>query len=85
MARTAECLRVQIGQHSCGSTLSQSCGLIKADWLTNAFGRIFRWRNLARQRRELARLSDEMLKDIGVSRVDALREAKRPFWDDPMK
>lgn len=45
--------------------------------------RIRRWSELSRQRRELARLSDEMLKDIGISRIDALREAKRPFWDDP--
>lgn len=45
--------------------------------------RIHRWRELHRQRRELERLSDEMLKDIGISRVDALREAQRSFWDDP--
>ena len=45
--------------------------------------RIRRWSELSRQRRELARLSDEMLKDIGISRIDALREARRPFWDDP--
>lgn len=43
-----------------------------------------RWRQLARQRRELAQLSDAMLRDIGLNRGDALRESQRPFWDDPL-
>ncbi|OOZ36735.1 hypothetical protein BOW51_05730 [Solemya velesiana gill symbiont] len=38
---------------------------------------------LARQRRQLAELSDEMLKDIGISRAEAYREAHRSFWDEP--
>jgi uncharacterized protein YjiS (DUF1127 family) len=29
---------------------------------------------------ELALLDDRLLKDIGVSREDALREAAKPFW-----
>ncbi|MDG4553204.1 MAG: DUF1127 domain-containing protein [Candidatus Competibacter sp.] len=33
-----------------------------------------------RQRRELLALDDRMLKDIGLSRVDALRESGKPFW-----
>ena len=41
-----------------------------------------RWRMLARERYELQTLSDEMLKDIGISRADAEREAQRNFWDD---
>ncbi|MCE3250458.1 MAG: putative conserved small protein [Geminicoccaceae bacterium] len=43
---------------------------------------VLRWQELARQRRALAALSDHMLKDLGLTRVDALREAGRPFWDD---
>ncbi|MCG6857716.1 MAG: DUF1127 domain-containing protein [Salaquimonas sp.] len=31
-------------------------------------------------RRELARLSDQQLDDIGITRADALREAGRPIW-----
>ena len=34
-----------------------------------------------RSRRALLELSDEQLKDIGVSRADAVGEAARPFWD----
>ena len=38
------------------------------------------WRERTRQRQVLAGLSDRELKDIAVSRVDALREAEKPFW-----
>ncbi|KHL67845.1 hypothetical protein SF06_33700 [Pseudomonas flexibilis] len=44
-----------------------------------------RWKTLHDQRHQLASLSDAMLKDIGLSRADAEREASRPFWDDPGK
>jgi len=33
-----------------------------------------------RQRRALLRLDDAMLKDLGISRVDALQEGGKPFW-----
>lgn len=38
---------------------------------------------LRRERRALAKLSDEMLDDIGISRRDALCESKRSIWDAP--
>ena len=34
----------------------------------------------ARQRRDLAALSDYHLRDIGLSRSDAEREIGKPFW-----
>lgn len=34
-----------------------------------------------RSRRALLELSDAQLKDIGISRADAVREGLRPFWD----
>lgn len=36
-----------------------------------------------RSRARLAVLDDHMLRDIGLSRDEALREADRPFWDAP--
>ena len=39
------------------------------------------WRQIAQQRRELRGLSDEILKDIGISSSDADFEANRHFWD----
>ena len=38
------------------------------------------WRERARQRRDLAEMSPEMLRDIGVSPRAARAEANRPFW-----
>ncbi len=32
-------------------------------------------------RKELLDLSDEQLKDIGISKAQALNEANRGFWD----
>lgn len=38
------------------------------------------WQERAAQRRALRELNDHMLKDIGLSRADAFREADKPFW-----
>lgn len=60
----------------------------RRDWVF--YGRAWvaqlrRWAELARQRRQLAMLSDSALKDLGLSRADTLEESERPFWDDPLK
>lgn len=54
-----------------------------------AIQRVLHWhelacqrRELACQRRELATMSDEALKDIGLSRADIQQEVERPFWAD---
>jgi uncharacterized protein YjiS (DUF1127 family) len=49
-----------------------------------AVARLLRWHELTRQRRTLRTLDDRMLKDIGVTRADAEREAGRPFWRDAL-
>jgi uncharacterized protein YjiS (DUF1127 family) len=38
------------------------------------------WLERARQRRQLAELSDQMLRDIGLTRADAWAESDKPFW-----
>ncbi|WP_433736385.1 DUF1127 domain-containing protein [Pseudomonas putida] len=43
-----------------------------------------RWYELHRERELLASLSDEALKDIGMSRADVEHESVKPFWNDPM-
>ncbi|MGH6900543.1 MAG: DUF1127 domain-containing protein [Geminicoccaceae bacterium] len=38
------------------------------------------WLDRSRQRRQLAHISDHMLRDIGLTRADARAEAEKPFW-----
>jgi uncharacterized protein YjiS (DUF1127 family) len=38
---------------------------------------------LSRQRARLAQLDDATLRDIGITRAEAMHEAKRAFWDAP--
>ena len=53
-------------------------------WLWTGVSRVWslaqRYHSVAKQRRALMRLTDRELKDIGLSRVDALQEASKPFW-----
>ncbi len=39
------------------------------------------WAARRRSRRALAMLSDYHLRDIGITRAQAMEEAARPFWD----
>jgi uncharacterized protein YjiS (DUF1127 family) len=45
-----------------------------------AIGLLLRWQDRARGRHELGQLDDRLLKDIGLNRIDALRESGKPFW-----
>ena len=52
--------------------------------LSNAnkvLAKILFWGEILRQRKKLSKMDDYLLKDIGVSRVEAAREAERKFWD----
>lgn len=40
------------------------------------------WFERARQRQALLALDDFVLKDIGLSRADVLREHDKPFWQE---
>ena len=46
-------------------------------WIVEAF---LTWHDRARERRALMEMSDDMLRDIGISRAEAHGEAARPFW-----
>ena len=35
------------------------------------------------ERRKLAEMPDHMLRDLGITRSEALTEARRPVWDTP--
>ena len=46
---------------------------------------LLRWQQIARERRLLREMSEHQLRDIGISRAEADREARRPFWEDPRR
>jgi uncharacterized protein YjiS (DUF1127 family) len=48
------------------------------------FQRISRWYALHRERQVLAQMSDESLKDIGLTRADVEHERHQHFWNDPL-
>ena len=41
---------------------------------------LYTWQQRYRMRRELAHPDERLLRDMGISRYDAVREARRPFW-----
>ncbi len=52
--------------------------------LLKLVGRIYdlfvTWQKRVDERRYLASMDDWQLADIGIDRVDAIREARKPFW-----
>jgi len=49
-------------------------------YLTGVWCLVQGWKERSCQRRELAQLSTYQLKDIGISREDAINETSKPFW-----
>jgi uncharacterized protein YjiS (DUF1127 family) len=76
----SEARRIEAGGHECQATSLAETLYGAGAWLALA---LLRWRELARQRRRLLSLDDRMLKDIGITRAEAMREGTRPFWDTP--
>ncbi len=46
--------------------------------------RIARWHEVSHERRVLAALNDDALKDMGLSRADVEQETHQHFWSDPL-
>ena len=75
---------------TCSETASQAPGALRVRGsriaaFVAAFGAVPAWIENALkrrgQRRDLLELTDEQLKDIGISRSQAYREGLRQFWD----
>jgi len=77
-ATTAHCTTIS----PCAAP-SHSRALRTRSLFSRLFGLLDQSAALARQRRDLAALDDKMLRDIGVTRSQAMQEATRPFWDAP--
>ena len=48
--------------------------------LARVLERLLLWQERAAQRQALASLDDHLLKDMGITRAEALYEADKPFW-----
>jgi uncharacterized protein YjiS (DUF1127 family) len=51
-----------------------------ASYLRRALALFEVWRQRLSDRRALAQMDERSLRDIGVTRCDALYEARKPFW-----
>jgi uncharacterized protein YjiS (DUF1127 family) len=48
--------------------------------LARSIATLYLWKQRRHGRRDLRGLDDRMLRDIGLSRAEAEREAHKPFW-----
>ena len=62
----------QITEPNRSTTLAGAFESMLAFWRVRA--------NRRKQRRDLSRLDDHLLRDIGISRHDVAREARKSFW-----
>lgn len=75
MAASSEYLVHRIGVQT--AARRNGWRILREFWMT-----LEQWRERARQRKALLALDDRLLKDIGISRADAVREGGKPFWRD---
>ena len=54
-------------------------GQVAAIWV-RGFGTLLLWQRRANERHALAHLDDRLLCDLGLSRSEAARESRKPFW-----
>ncbi len=62
------------------TNLQQTCNGVRPWRRTNLIALFHVWRRRFHDRRALATLCDRSLRDIGLTRHDADREARKPFW-----
>jgi uncharacterized protein YjiS (DUF1127 family) len=49
-------------------------------WFARLLALCGHWKQRRMERAEIRRLDDRDLRDIGITRVDAMRESDKPFW-----
>jgi uncharacterized protein YjiS (DUF1127 family) len=59
---------------------SPGVAAILCSWLAGTVETLALWARRRRQRDALLSLDDSLLKDIGLTRLDAEAEGRKPFW-----
>jgi len=73
MTQTKE---IRIARRSPAASFSAGTGQgLSAAWQTMKV-----WYERSKQRRHLLELDDYLLRDIGLDRIAAMKEAAKPFW-----
>lgn len=62
-----------------GEWIKAGAVLVKREFMSGVYF-LIDWSAAYEERRKLAEMDRHVLKDIGVSRTDALEEASKPFW-----
>jgi uncharacterized protein YjiS (DUF1127 family) len=57
-----------------------SAGAALFDLPSRGLAVLRRWEDAWRMRQHLSELDDRTLRDLGITRAEALREASKPFW-----
>ncbi len=72
-------VRLQVG---CATfePVARASGKNAGGLFRSAVARLREWRRRARERGQLARLDERMLRDIGLSRAEAEYIINKPFW-----
>ena len=71
---------VRLGRYQIVLQKRDNQGLTLLKRLRKLLSVINQYRQNVHQRRQLSQLPDYLLKDIGVTRADALKESEKPFW-----
>jgi len=61
-------------------TLAAALKHLAVSGLKRGIGSVVAWQTRAAERQQLVGLDDRMLQDLGVTRADVWREARKPFW-----
>jgi uncharacterized protein YjiS (DUF1127 family) len=51
-----------------------------ANWFVRVVETVLEWQDRARMRQALLHLDERLLKDMGLNRIDVVRETEKPFW-----
>jgi len=54
--------------------------ILRTAGVPQALNRLYFWQDRTEQNAHLSEMDAHMLKDIGVTRPEAVQEAREPFW-----